>query len=402
MTTFKPRADAADSFSRTLGLLMSASLGACFAIEMLMRPLHYGIRNYYNVRLLWRRDRVRLATIVGRWLLVAVMLAVPAIPLAPWELVAVQCVPAALTCYLSHLQVRRWRPGLGRRRGPPHLGMFPSCPPCALVLTLAALAPFRVCALSLHDGRAVLTHATPPHAHSTATVRCGRCNRCNCPQHVRHHTVTSRYIMGAALQASDGGPEELRVGEALRPLLRQHGGKQSEAQSALPVLVRDRAVGLTAGMGHKAEMAVYRLRYSKKETQTEVLYRKTRDASYSTVYVLAEVIVLVSTHMYRQSKYPDERDVWLYSTHTPTVLYYQYTVLVVITHQYPVLQYRTSRVVALKLNHWTQPRPRNQRRAYPIHSTPPPVYQFPQRPGLRVPRRPMRLKPRRVVIRRER
>jgi len=99
---YNPDAAADAAFALEQRLLLGLSLMLCFFLQMLMAPLHIGLRWYY------RHMSTRLELeLVGRLGLLACMGGICAVELKPWAFVCVQAVLSMAQIVLLHEQQRR-------------------------------------------------------------------------------------------------------------------------------------------------------------------------------------------------------------------------------------------------------------------------------------------------------
>ena len=85
-------------------LQLGTALATCYALELLMRPLHVGFKRYYSLQTLLYRSRKRTAVILLRLLLCVAMAATCEVPLSPVNFVWVQAAFAVASTMLAHLQ----------------------------------------------------------------------------------------------------------------------------------------------------------------------------------------------------------------------------------------------------------------------------------------------------------
>ncbi|KAL1524877.1 hypothetical protein AB1Y20_019757 [Prymnesium parvum] len=89
---------------RTLRLQLGVSVAVCFALELIMRPLHVGVKRYYSLRTLLQRSRKRTVVIALRLLLIVAMAAVSKLRLSPVDFLWTEAGLVVTSTILAHLQ----------------------------------------------------------------------------------------------------------------------------------------------------------------------------------------------------------------------------------------------------------------------------------------------------------
>lgn len=104
LALYMPDAPIDAHFADDQRLQLGLSLAVCFGLELVMRPLHVGVKRYYSPETLLKRSKTRTAVIAIRALLNGAMVAVAAIKVQPWAFVWVEASFALLACGLAHYQ----------------------------------------------------------------------------------------------------------------------------------------------------------------------------------------------------------------------------------------------------------------------------------------------------------
>lgn len=103
LAIYNPTADAHAHFAYQQRLLLGVALAVCFGLELVMRPLHVGVRHYYSPRTLVQNKK-RTLVIAARLLLVGAMGACARVALPPAEYLWLQTALTLAACVLAHFQ----------------------------------------------------------------------------------------------------------------------------------------------------------------------------------------------------------------------------------------------------------------------------------------------------------
>ena len=103
LAIYNPTADAHAHFAYQQRLLLGVSLAVCFGLELVMRPLHVGVRHYYSPRTLVKNKK-RTLVIAARMVLVGAMGACARVALPPATYLWLQTALTLSACVLAHFQ----------------------------------------------------------------------------------------------------------------------------------------------------------------------------------------------------------------------------------------------------------------------------------------------------------
>jgi len=104
LAIYNPDASPSCHFAFDQRLQLATALAVCFGLELLMRPLHIGLKRYYSCRTLLRRHPLRALVIALRVAFIVAMLLLALAPLVPFVFLGLQTLFTVVECILAYYQ----------------------------------------------------------------------------------------------------------------------------------------------------------------------------------------------------------------------------------------------------------------------------------------------------------